>query len=113
MPEDFLPPVDVEQRARRCIRENNLRIAYERITALVELVNALRVKCIKNYRDGAGMDGDLIEILKGINDPSNRRPQLAIVRVTWPPATSKLPALSLRSWFSARSPQPARSRRLC
>ena len=51
-----------------------MRIADERITALVELVNAIRVKFIKNYRAGVGLDVDLSEILKGINANSNLRP---------------------------------------
>ena len=48
MEEEYLPPADVEHRARSCIQANNLRIADERIAALVELVKALRVKFIKS-----------------------------------------------------------------
>ena len=74
MQADFLRPVDAEQRARRCIRANGLSVADERLTALVELVKALRVKFYQNIRAGAGL------ILKGLDDPSNLRPQLALVR---------------------------------
>ena len=62
-----------------CIRANNHRVAGERITALIELVKALRVKYIQNYRTGVGLDGDLSEILKDLDEPSNLWPQLAIV----------------------------------
>ena len=80
MQEEFQPPLDAEERARRCIRANNHRVPEERITALIELVKALRVKYIQNYRAGVGLDGDLSEILKDLDDLSNLRPQLAIVR---------------------------------
>ena len=70
---DFQPPVDAEQRARRCIPVNGLTIADGRITALVELVKSLRVKFYQNIRAGAGL------ILKEVDDPSNLRPQLATV----------------------------------
>ena len=113
MPEDFLPPVDVEQRARRCIRENNLRIAYERITALVELLNDLPVKFIKTYRAAVRLDGDLREILKGLDDLSNLQPELANVRGMGHTETSKWPSSFGRIWCAARSLQPARSGRLC
>ena len=80
MQEDFLPPVAAEQRARRCIRANHMRVTDDRITALVELVKALRTKFNQNYRPGVGLDGELSEILKALDDPSNLRPQLALVR---------------------------------
>ena len=80
MQEDFIPPLDAEQRARRCIGANNHRVADEGITTLIELVKALRVKYIQNYRAGVGLEGDLSEILKDLDDPSNLCPQLAIVR---------------------------------
>ena len=92
MQEDFIPPLDAEQRARRCIRANNHRVAEERITALVELVKALRVKYIQNYRAGVGLDGDLSDILKGLDDPSKLCPQLAIVRGIGPTETSMWPS---------------------
>ena len=50
------------------------------MTALIELVKALRVKYIQNYRAGVALDGDLSEILKDLDDPTNLRPQLAILR---------------------------------
>ena len=74
MKADFQPPADAEQRARRCIRANGLSVVDGRITALVELVKALRVKFYQNIRAGAGL------ILKEVDDPSNLRPQLATVR---------------------------------
>ena len=80
MQEDFLPPLDAEQRAQRCIRTNQLRGADERIRAVVEFAKALRVKFNQNYTAGVGLDGDLSEILKGLDDPTKLRPQLAIVR---------------------------------
>ena len=73
MQADFQPLADAEQRARRCIRANGLSIADGRITAVVELVKALRVKFYQNIRAGAGL------ILKELDDPSNLRPQLATV----------------------------------
>ena len=57
MEEDVLLPVDVEQRAGRCIRANNLRVAEERMTALVELVKALRIKFYQNIGLGYGWIG--------------------------------------------------------
>ena len=80
MQEEFQPPLNAEQRARRCIRANNHRVADERITALIELGKVLRVKFIQNYRAVVGLDGDLSEIMKGLDDPSNLCTQLAIVR---------------------------------
>ena len=80
MEEGFIPPLDAEERARRCIRANNHRVPEERMTALIELVKALRVKYIQNYRAGVGLDGDVSEILKGVDDTSKLCPQLAIVR---------------------------------
>ena len=80
MEEDFIPPLDAEERARRCIRANNHRVPEERMTGLIELVMALRVKYIQNYRAGVGFEGDLSETLKDLKDPSNLRPQRAIVR---------------------------------
>ena len=71
MHSDIQLPVDAEQRARRCVRANGLSVADGRITALVELVKALRVKFYQNIRAGAGL------ILKEVADPSNLRPQLA------------------------------------
>ena len=62
---DFQPPVDAEERARRCIRANGLTLADTRITALINLVKALRIKFIQNIRAGAGL------ILKEVPDPSN------------------------------------------
>ena len=79
MEEEFQPPLDAEQRSRRCIQANNHRVADERITAPIELVKALTLKFIQNYRAGVGFDGDPSEILKGLDGPSNLRPQLAIV----------------------------------
>ena len=80
MHKDFLPALDAEQRAQRCSRANHLRVPDERIAALIELVKALRPKFNQNYRAGVGLGGDLSEILKGLDDPSNLLPQLAIVR---------------------------------
>ena len=80
MQEVFQPPVAAEQRARRCIRANHLRVADERIAALVELVKAIRIKFNQNYWTGIGLDADLSEILIGLDDPSNLRTQLALVR---------------------------------
>ena len=81
MQEDFLPPGDAEQRARRCILRGHLPVADARITALLELLQALRVKFNENYRAGVGLDGDLTEILKSLDDPSNLRHELAIGKV--------------------------------
>ena len=50
------------------------------MTALIELVKALRVNYIQNYRAGVRLEGDLSEILKDLDDPSKLRPQLTIVR---------------------------------
>ena len=69
MKEEFQPPLDAEQRARRCIRANNHRIAHERITALIELVKALGVKFIQKYRAGVGLDGDVSEIFEKARPP--------------------------------------------
>ena len=80
MQEDFLPPLDAEQRAGRCIRANHLRVADEGIAALVELVKARMVKFNQYYRAGVVLDGDLSEILKVLFEPTNLCPQLAIVR---------------------------------
>ena len=44
------------------------------------MVYALRVKFDKNYLAGVGLDGNLSEILKDLDDPSNPRPDLAIVK---------------------------------
>ena len=74
MQPDYQPPVDVEERARRCIRANHLTLADTRITALIELVKALRLKLIQNIRAGAGL------ILSEVSDPSNLRPQLATIK---------------------------------
>ena len=70
----FQPPGDVEERARRCIRANHLTLADGRISALIELVKALRRKLIQNIRAGAGL------IFKEVPDPSNLRPQLATIK---------------------------------
>ena len=43
------------------------------------MVKALRIKFIQNNRAGVGLDGDLSEILKDLDDPSKLCPQLAIV----------------------------------
>ena len=74
MDPDFQPPVDVEERARRCIRANHLTLADGRITALINLVKALRIKFIQNIRAGAGL------IFKEVPDPSNLRPHLATIK---------------------------------
>ena len=71
---DFEPPLDTEQRARRCIRVQGLRIVDESINALIELLNALKVKFKQNTRSGVGL------ILQGVADPSKLGPRLAIVR---------------------------------
>ena len=70
---DIQPAVDAEQRARRSIRANGLNVVDGRITELVELVKALRVKFYQNIRAAAGL------ILKEVAD-SNLRPQLATIR---------------------------------
>ena len=70
----FQHPVDAEQCARRCIRANGLTLADTRITALINLVKALRIKFIQNIRAGAGL------IFKEVPDPSNLRPQLATIK---------------------------------
>ena len=70
----YQPPGDVEECARRCIRANHLILANGRISALIELVKALRLKLIQNIRAGAGL------ILKEVSDPSNLRPQLATIK---------------------------------
>ena len=80
MQEDFLPPEDAEQRAWKCIRREDLRVANARITALVELLKVPRVKFYEIYRAVVGLDEDLTEILKGPDDPSNLLPVLAIVK---------------------------------
>ena len=70
----YQPPGDVEERARRCIRANHLILANGRISALIELVKALRLKLVQNIRAGAGL------VLKEVSDPSNLRPQLATIK---------------------------------
>ena len=80
MHEDFLPRVDAEKRAQRCIRRDQLRGADARIRALIELVEARRLKLYENYRAGFGLDGNLREILKDFDDPSKRLPDIAIVK---------------------------------
>ena len=79
MQEDFLPPLDAAQRARRCMIRENLRVADARITALLEVDKALRVKFNENYRARLRLDWDLTEIYKEIDELSNLRPELAIV----------------------------------
>ena len=74
MDPDFQPPVDVQERARRCIRANGLTLADGRISALIEFVKVLRVRFIQNIRAGACL------ILKQVPDPSNLRPQLATIK---------------------------------
>ena len=74
MDPDFHPPVDVDERAGRCIRANHLNLADTRITALINLVKALGIKLIQHIRAGAGL------VLKEVPDPSNLRPHLATIK---------------------------------
>ena len=71
---DFQPAADADQRARRYIRANGLSVADGRITALIMLVTAVRVKFIQYIRPGA------VLILKEVADSSNLRPERATVR---------------------------------
>ena len=76
---DFMPTVDAEQGARRCIRRIHLGFVKERITALLDLGKAISVKFIKNYLAGVGLAGDFSVKLKGLHNLSNRCPRLVIV----------------------------------
>ena len=58
----MLPPGASEQRARRCIRRQQLRVADARITPLLEFFNVVMVKFKENYRAGEGLDGDITDI---------------------------------------------------
>ena len=49
---EFQPPVDAEERDQRCIRANGLTLADKRISALIELMNVLRVRFIQNILMG-------------------------------------------------------------
>ena len=51
-----------------------MTLADTRISALIELVKALRINFIQNIRAGAGL------IIKDVPDPSNLRPQLATIQ---------------------------------
>ena len=83
MREEFPLPVDAEQRKRRCIRPDQLRVADARITAVIELLKALMVIFYDNYRAGLGLDGNLSVILIDLDDPSKLLPELAIVKAFW------------------------------
>ena len=72
---EFLAPVDAAQLAGRGMRRSYLRVADAGIIALIELV-----KFYQNYRAGFGVDGDLSEILKDFDEPSNLRAEFGIVK---------------------------------
>ena len=108
MQEDFLPPLEAEQRPRRSIRPSHLRVADGRITALVELFKALRVKFYQNIRAGAGL------ILKEVPDPSNVRPQLATIKGFGAFSDLEVAFLKyVRRWCAAHSRHPGRSGPWC
>ena len=89
-----------------------MRIADVRITALIDVVKALRVKFYENYPAGVVLDGKLTEILKGLDDPSNLLPNLGIVKAFLAPiATLKWHSSSAPGLSDALSPQVAHSGR--
>ena len=75
---EFIPLVDAEQRARRCIPRHHLRVADARI--VIELVMALRVKFYENYRAGVVLGGILDENFKDHHDRCKLVPDLALVK---------------------------------
>ena len=77
--QDFLHKGDAEQRALRCIRRGPARRRCQ-YHGTRRVLQGPEGKFNKNYRAGVGLDGDLTELLKDLDDPSNLRPDLAIVR---------------------------------
>ena len=103
---EFLPPVDAAQLAGRGMRRSYLRVADAGIIALIELV-----KFYQNYRAGFGVDGDLSEILKDFDEPSNLRAEFAIVKALAQVSTLKWHSSSGSNSCAALSPQQGHSGR--